>query len=116
MTDSEQKSLALFLHETGEIIYWPDSVGDRLILDLEWAINGVYAVLDRQGDRYEVLQDKMQLKHGLGLDQLTKTWREYPEEDQKLFLDLMTTYDLGFEYRKDAYYFLITRETHPVSC
>lgn len=103
MEGTEPQSLASFLHQAGEIFYQPESFGDRLILDQQWAINGVYAVLDRSKDYYQLLRSEA--KDGLILDLLiNKAWQEFSAEERGLLLEFMKSCELGFEYREGVYY------------
>jgi len=100
---SEPNTLLDYLHQTGVVFYQRDSFGNRLLLDQRWAIDGVYAVLDRKGEHAKLLRAKAQ--EGLTFEDFAETvWQTYPPDDQRLFMTFMTSCELGFEYCKNVYY------------
>lgn len=103
LKETEPETLADYLHQSGVLYYRRDSFGKRILLDQQWAIDGVYAVLDRQSDHARLLRAKA--PNGLAFEDFAETvWRDYPAEDQWLFLIFMTSCELAFEYRQGVFY------------
>jgi len=84
-------------HRSGFLYYQP-VMGDRIILDQRWALDGIYAVFDRrQGSSLE----KLGLKGGefTSADLGRWVWNglRYTERDQSLFIDFMQSCRICFE-------------------
>lgn len=80
-------TLANFLHQSGVLFYRSGHFDDHLILDQQWALQGVYLLLDRQ----HVLP---QLKAGKGRFtlEMLKKWivqHHLDSDDSDLFLEMM---------------------------
>ena len=80
-------TLANFLHQSGVLFYRSGHFDDHLILDQQWALQGVYLLLDRQ----QVLP---QLKAGKGRFtlEMLKKWivqHHLDSDDSNLFLEMM---------------------------
>ena len=75
--------VANYLHRAGQV-FWREGVfGNDLLLDQEWALEGIYALLERG----EILP-KIRDNHGrFSLWELQKTvWKQYGDKEQELFL------------------------------
>lgn len=103
LIDSQPLSLALFLHQAGALFYEPGQFGDRLILDQRWAIDAVYALLDRRGAAYRDL--RLAGRNGLSLELLRdRVWRHFAPDEHQLLLDFMLRCELCFELGRGRYY------------
>lgn len=103
LVDSQPLSLALFLHQAGALFYEPGQFGDRLILDQRWAIDAVYALLDRRGAAYRDL--RLAGRNGLSLELLReRVWRHFAPDEHQLLLDFMLRCELCFELGRGRYY------------
>ncbi len=103
MQPGEDESLAGFLHQTGVVFYQPEHFGERLIRDQKWAIEAVYALLDRRGGAYSDL--KIAARFGLTLDQLKeKVWRHFSVDEHQLLLEFMKSCEICFEFSKGVYF------------
>ncbi|MEJ8846300.1 COR domain-containing protein [Variovorax rhizosphaerae] len=96
-------SVALFLHEVGDLFYEPGQFGDRLVLDQKWAIDAVYALLDRRGAAYRSLCAAG--RNGLTLSILqNQVWRHFAPDEHKLLLDFMQRCELCFAFGDGRWY------------
>jgi internalin A len=103
LVESQPQSLALFLHETGAVFYEPGQFGERLILDQKWAVDAIYALLDRRGAAYASLRAAG--RHGLSLEILrNQVWRHFSADDHQLLLGFMLHCELCFELGRGRYY------------
>ncbi|MEM7305757.1 MAG: COR domain-containing protein [Planctomycetota bacterium] len=97
MGEGEDVSLALFLHQSGAAFYQPKEFGQRIILDQKWAIEAVYALLDRRGAAYSDLKNAA--RHGLRIETIReKVWRHFPPDEHELLLEFMKSCELCFEF------------------
>ena len=88
-----------YLHRSGEVFYRPGLFGDQLVLDQQWALNGVYAVLDRQRS-VPLLRRQGGVFDRDMLDALV--WRdEYSQDEQALFISLMEQCGACFRLKKN---------------
>ncbi|MGH1353187.1 MAG: COR domain-containing protein [Methyloligellaceae bacterium] len=83
-----------YLHDTGIIFYQKDMFGNKIILDQQWALEAIYAVLDRDAT-YNIIKQRngrftrSDLGHFL--------WnKKYSEEEQELFLQMMISCGVCF--------------------
>ncbi|HUY03542.1 MAG TPA: leucine-rich repeat domain-containing protein, partial [Rhodocyclaceae bacterium] len=92
--------VAGFMHRAGQVFWREGAFGSNLVLDQAWALEGIYALLERN-DTLPLIRER----HGrFNLAQLQlKVWKDYGEEEQKLFLDMMTQCGACFPLGKDAY-------------
>jgi internalin A len=100
---SQPESLVRFLHESGALFYQPGQFGELLILDQRWAIDAVYALLDRRGAAYRSLRAAG--RNGLTLDLLrNQVWRHVAADEHALLLDFMARCELCFELGQGRWY------------
>jgi internalin A len=87
-------ALLSYLHRSGELFYREGLFKDEIVLDQEWAVRAIYAVLDRNGP-CQVLK---QLGGIFTLPLLTSlVWRgEFTEEEQKTILGMMESCAICF--------------------
>ncbi|AQR65390.1 hypothetical protein BXU06_10225 [Aquaspirillum sp. LM1] len=90
-----------YLHRSGEVFYRPGLFGDQLVLDQQWALNGVYAVLDRQRSLPLLRRQGGEFDRET-LDELV--WHgKYSLGEQALFISLMEQCGICFpvEYHSE---------------
>ncbi|WP_158281705.1 COR domain-containing protein [Rivihabitans pingtungensis] len=88
-----------YLHGSGEVFYRPGLFGDQLILDQQWALDGVYAVLNRQRS-LPLLRRQGRVFDQEILDELV--WRgKYSSNEQALFISLMEQCGACFPVNQD---------------
>lgn len=90
-----------YLHRSGEVFYRPGLFGDQLVLDQQWALNGVYAVLDRQRSLPRLRRQGGEFDRET-LDELV--WHgKYSPGEQALFISLMEQCGICFplEYHSE---------------
>lgn len=87
-------ALLSYLHRSGELFYREGLFQDEIVLDQEWAVRAIYAVLNRNGP-CQVLK---QLGGIFTLPLLTSlVWRgEFTEEEQKTILGMMESCAICF--------------------
>jgi len=92
--------IAGFLHRAGQVFWREGAFGNDLVLKQDWALSGMYALLERN-DTLPLIRER----HGrFHLAQLqVKVWKEYGEDEQKLFLDMMTQCGACFPLDKESY-------------
>ena len=89
--------LLRYLHHAGVLFHQPGLFEDRIVLDLAWALNAIYAVFDRTKS-YKQLQraeGRFTRAHLAGL-----VWQDRPPAEQRLFLSMMRSCGICFVYRK----------------
>lgn len=102
MQPEEDESLAGFLHQAGVVFYQPEDFGARLILDQKWAIEAVYALLDRRSPAFADL--KVHARYGLTMDVLRrKVWQSFSVDEHELLLEFMKSCEICFELSKGVY-------------
>ena len=88
-----------YLHRSGEVFYRPGLFGDQLILNQQWALKGVYAVLDRQCSLPLLRRLEGKFDQEI-LDELV--WRgKYSSNEQALFISLMEQCGACFPVKYD---------------
>ena len=93
---SSSESLLAYLHNLGVVFHRPDLFEDRIILDQSWALDAVYGVFERSQAYPLILSQAGRFNQSL----LAMTvWRDYGEEDQRLFLSLMESCGIIFRHR-----------------
>jgi internalin A len=97
---SSPQHLLQFLHQAGVIFHHPNLFGDRIILDQNWALEAIYTVFDRQ-QCYRQLQ-ALGGRFTPGL-LASLAWDSYSGAERSLFLSLMTSCGIAFEYREGGY-------------
>ncbi|MFZ3002782.1 MAG: leucine-rich repeat domain-containing protein [Undibacterium umbellatum] len=78
--------LADYLHRRGKVFWREGAFDNNLILDQQWALQGIYALLTR-----DQLLPMLRQQHGrFTATQLAATvWQNYKSSEQALFLELM---------------------------
>ena len=81
-----------YLHNAGEVFYYANSFNNRIILDQEWALQAVYAVLKN---------DKIERHKGeFTFEDLKEIWKEknydLTEEEAGIFLNFMLSNQIMF--------------------
>ena len=87
-------TLLEYLHDTSVLYYREGYFGNQIILDQAWAIDAVYAVLDRQGFYFRTGKIK---KGKTGYQDLQNIWKNNTDDERKLFIDFMLSTELCFE-------------------
>jgi internalin A len=90
-------ALISFLHNTGNLFYQSHLFQNQIILDQEWALEGLYALFQR-GPFYK------QLKYAGGrtsLDVLAWPWQKYDLNTRKVFLSMMESCEICFKVTED---------------
>ncbi|MGE0642463.1 MAG: COR domain-containing protein [Nitrospira sp.] len=89
-------SLLAYLHNLGVVFHQPHLFNDRIILDQSWALEAVYAVFERQ-KAYPLIQSQ---RGKFTQTHLAMTvWRNYSDQEQRLFLSLMESCGITFVLR-----------------
>ena len=92
----EPVEMVRLLHLSGFLYYSEEYMPEEVILDQRWAINGMYAALDR-----EEAWPKLQAMRGrfTAADLAQWSWNRngYSESEQKLFLRFMESCGMAFE-------------------
>jgi internalin A len=97
LDSASTNSLIRFLHNTGNLFYQPYLFKNQIILDQEWALEGLYAVFER-GPFYKML------KYAGGrtsLDALAWPWKKYDLNTRKVFLSMMENCEICFKVTED---------------
>ncbi len=94
---SDPALLLDYLHHAGIVFYQKGLFDDRIVLDQEWALQAVYAVFHREKCYRQLRLLRGRFNRTL-LDALV--WGEYDEEEQELFLSLMTSCGICFVHRE----------------
>ena len=89
-----------YLHRSGQVFWREGLFGNQIVLDLAWALNGVYAVLDRTTALPEIRRQAGRFSPQL-LGALV--WRDYGEAERKLFLSLMEQCQICFKVAEDVF-------------
>ena len=94
-------TLANYLHQSGVVFYRPGHFANQLILDQQWALQGVYLVLERQ----QVLPE-LQARQGKFEKQSLQRWMHQQQlnpADLPLFLEMMQQCGACFEVSENCY-------------
>jgi internalin A len=95
---SDVGQLLAYLHNAGTIFYREGLFENRIVIDQGWALEAIYAVFHR-----EKCFRKLERQHGrfTHSDLDDWIWREcgYGVEEQKLFLSMMESCGICFQYR-----------------
>ena len=89
--------LIRFLHNTGNLFYQKDLFQNRIILDQAWALEGLYAILQR-GPFYNQL---MFAKGRTSLSALALPWQQYDILTRKIFISMMESCEICFKITDD---------------
>ena len=89
--------LLQYLHDTGTVFWRKGLFDDSIILDQQWALDGVYAVFDRAKGAYNNILDN---GGRFRRSQLASwVWRSYSPPTQALFITFMKQCGICFEWR-----------------
>ncbi len=94
-------TLANYLHQSGVVFYRPGHFANQLILDQQWALQGVYLLLERQ----QVLPE-LQARQGKFEKQSLQRWMHQQQlnpADLLLFLEMMQQCGACFEVSDNHY-------------
>ncbi len=96
-TQKSASTILGYLHDTGVVYHKSHYFNNKIIINQSWVIEAIYKVLDRESPEFDVLK----AQKGLFLyENISKIWRNYPEEDQKVFMDFMLSAELAFATKK----------------
>lgn len=87
-------TLLQYLHDTSVLYYREGYFGNQIILDQAWAIDTVYAVLNRQSFYFRTGKIK---KGRLQYTDLQALWQDNTDKERSLFIDFMLSTELCFE-------------------
>ncbi|WP_192499242.1 COR domain-containing protein [Skermanella pratensis] len=94
---SSPAHLLTYLDANGTVFYRPGLFGDRIVLDQAWALDAIYAVFDRERCLREIRRSDGRFTRPMLADLV---WREYGEDEQKLFLGMMRSCGICFMHRR----------------
>ncbi|TAE15606.1 MAG: GTP-binding protein [Bacteroidetes bacterium] len=97
--EKSTETILQFFHDTGVFYYNKQYFVGKIILDQAWAIEAVYKVLDRSKMHYKILQKNL---GRLNYEWICKIWKDYTDEERKLFINFMLSADLCFESTEKA--------------
>lgn len=87
-------TLLKYYHDTGLFYYSEGYFNNQIILNQSWAIDAVYAALDRESFYFRIGKiNKGRLKYG----NLVEIWKENTDEERMLFIGFMMSAELCFE-------------------
>lgn len=82
-------------------MFWRQGLfGNQVVLDMAWALNGVYAVLERTTALPEIRRQAGRFSPQL---LAALVWRDYGEAERKLFLSLMEQCQICFKVAEDVF-------------
>lgn len=87
-------TLLQYLHDTSVTYYREGYFDNQIILDQAWAIDAVYAVLNRQSFYFRTGKIK---KGRLQYTDLQAFWKDNTDSERALFIDFMLSTELCFE-------------------
>ncbi len=87
-------TLLQYLHDTSVLYYREGYFDNQIILDQAWAIDAVYAVLNRQSFYFRTGKIK---KGRLQYADLQALWKNNTDTERALFIDFMLSTELCFE-------------------
>jgi internalin A len=93
---SEPDFLLEYLHHAGVVFYRPGLFGDRIVLDQGWALEAIYTVFHRERCYRQLRELRGRFTRPL-LELMV--WQDYGVEEQRLFLDMMTSCGIVFIHR-----------------
>ena len=105
---ASSEALLHYLHQAGDVFHQPGLFGDAIVLDQQWALDGIYTLFDR-GRVLPLLRGHNGLFAPEMLDALA--WNGYySEKEQALLLSMMESCDLIFpvhQWDETRYYAMI---------
>ena len=99
---SDRRQLLAYLHNAGTIFYRADLFDNRIVIDQGWVLEAIYAVLHRE-KCFRKLQ--RQNGHFTRSDLAEWIWEAdgYSVEEQELFISMMQSCGICFQYRASSY-------------
>ncbi|SDX14267.1 leucine-rich repeat domain-containing protein [Nitrosomonas oligotropha] len=92
--------IANFLHRAGQVFWRQGAFGNDLVLRQDWALAGIYAILERNTVLPQIRRDG-------GVFHLTQlqnaVWRDFNEQEQRMFIDMMVQCNACFALGDDVY-------------
>ena len=89
-----------FLHNSGVVLYDRQLFGEQILLDQNWALEGVCSIVDRKKSYSHLKTLGGRFTRSI-LDLLV--WGGYSESEQRLFLSLMESCNVCFRHGQSAY-------------
>ena len=105
---ASSEALLHYLHQAGDVFHQPGLFGDAIVLDQQWALDGIYTLFDRI-KLLPLLRGQSGLFAPELLDALAWHGR-YSEQEQQLLLSMMGSCDLIFpvhQSNETSYYAMI---------
>ena len=99
--EKSHETILRFLHDTGLLFFKEGYFNDKIILDQNWAIDAVYALLNRKSRYFEFIESK---QGHIEYDDLVEIWKDNTDRERMLFIDFMLSCELCFEIGKDSNY------------
>lgn len=94
---SSPEALLHWLHAQGTVFYRQGMFHDQIVLDQQWALDAIYALFDREKGAFKVLQ---YFNGRFTRDLLAQlVWQKPSVEDQELFISMMLSCGICFQYR-----------------
>ncbi|MBJ7417959.1 MAG: hypothetical protein JHC88_21325, partial [Niveispirillum sp.] len=94
---SSPEALLHWLHAQGTVFYREGMFHDQIVLDQQWALDAIYALFDRAKGACTLLQYSYGRFTRDLLAQLV--WQDRAVEDQELFISMMLSCGICFQYR-----------------
>ncbi|MBP6748433.1 MAG: leucine-rich repeat domain-containing protein [Xanthomonadaceae bacterium] len=105
---ASSEALLHYLHQAGDVFHQPGLFGDAIVLDQQWALDGIYTLFDR-GRVLPLLRGHNGIFAPEMLDALA--WNDhYSTKEQALLLSMMASCDLIFpvhQWDETRYYVMI---------
>jgi internalin A len=95
---SDPKQLLAYLHNAGTVFYREGLFENRIIIDQGWALEAIYAVFNRQHSYGRILRQKGRFTRSDLADWVWKA-EGYGPKEQELFISMMQSCGICFEYR-----------------
>jgi internalin A len=96
---SEPKYFLEYLHNAGVVFHRPPMFGGQIILDQKWALDAIYAVLNRE-KTYQPIKDANGRFRRRTLAGLLWDAAGYTPDEQRLFISMMQQCGICFGYRR----------------
>ncbi len=94
---SSSEELLKFLDRIGAAIYRSGYFDDRIVLDFDWLLQGIYTVFDRKNVYPDIQRHSGRFTLG---DLARLAWQDRSPEEQKLLLDMMLSCGICFRHRR----------------
>ena len=93
-TESPEKTLLSFLVDSGNVFYYEGLFDNRIILNQEWVIDAVYALLNRNSKFY---QEIIERNGRFFWRHLELAWSDHSDKEKELFLSFMLANEACYE-------------------